>query len=118
MTTLDADRKEYIRRVKRDFHHGLLGPRLNDSKTKFVRNPSGDPANARELGVKSKQLYYLIKDAKEPADATPEDALKMPLLEHLLGQGHVVLRAGSDREDYFCASEEAWRKAGVTPTDR
>jgi hypothetical protein len=95
-----------------------LVPRLNDSKTKFVRNPSGDQANARELGVKSKQLYYLIKDAKEPADATPEDALKMPLLEHLLGQGHVFLRTGSDGEDYFCANEDAWRKAGVTPNVR
>jgi hypothetical protein len=93
-----------------------LIPRLNDSKTRFFRNPSG--SNEPELGVKSKQLYYLIKEAKEPADATPEDALKMPLLEHLLGQGHVFLRKGTDGEDYLCANDEAWRKAGITPNIR
>ncbi len=96
-----------------------LVSKLNDSRTKFIRNPSGDPGNNRELGVKSKQLYHLIREVKEPADATPEDALKMPLLEHLLGQGNVHLRRnGADGQEYFCANEDIWRKAGVSPNVR
>ena len=92
--------------------------KLSDVKTKFVRMDTLATGGQNLIGIKGAQLYYLIKEIKTPADTTPEDNLKMPLLTHLLGQG--VVQALKDQQgiEYFCAPEAAWQKVGVKPNVR
>jgi len=86
--------------------------KINDStsKVRFREIPS-DSAD-KLYGIKGGQLYYLIKDIKEPSDTTPEDELKTLLLNHLLGEG-VPKKLKHDSNDYFCATEQQWRDAGI-----
>lgn len=91
--------------------------KLNEPNTKFRR--MDDVAGGQGLiGIKSGQLYHLIKDIKAPADTTPEDNLKLPLLTHLLGQGVAQALKDAQGTDWFCAAEANWRQAGVQPNIR
>jgi hypothetical protein len=94
-----------------------LAPKLNEASTKF-RAMDDVPGGAALVGIKSGQLFYLIQSIKTAADTTPEDSLKIPLLEHLLGQGVVQRIKDQQGTEFFCASESAWRKGGVHPTIR
>lgn len=91
--------------------------KLNEPNTKFRR--MDDVTGGKGLiGIKGGQLYYLIKDVKTPADTTPEDNLKLPLLTELLGQGVVQALKDAQGSDWFCAPEDNWRQAGVQPNIR
>ena len=60
-----------------------LIPLLKENTTKFVRVPNAG------VGIKSKQLYVLISKIRTAADTQSAEALKMPLLAHILGEGAV-----------------------------
>ncbi|MCK6456023.1 MAG: DUF87 domain-containing protein [Phycisphaerae bacterium] len=91
--------------------------KLKEPNTKFRQ--MDDVAGGEGLiAIKGGQLYYLIKDVKTPADTTPEDNLKLPLLTELLGQGVVQVLKDAQGSDWFCAPEANWQKAGVRPNIR
>jgi uncharacterized protein len=94
-----------------------LVPLLSDVKTKFIHIQVQGTTESL-IGVKSSQLYYLIKEVKMPADTTPENNLKLPLLSHLLGQGVIQVHKDQQNTEYFCAPEAAWRNAGIAPNIR
>lgn len=81
---------------------------LKRNTTKFYRIPGALPGG-EGIGVKSGQLYYIIRDLKTPADTQPEDQLKQILLNLILGEGNVHVKKHNGQE-YFCASMEAWEK--------
>ena len=91
-----------------------LKDRLQQQNVKFVTHWGDDANENRIVGVKSGQLYYLIKGIKEPSDTTTEEQLKMPLLEQLMGAG-VVKIMEHEADEYYCASEQAWIDAGIHP---
>jgi len=93
---------------------GLI-EKLNEKTTKFVRIPGVLPGGSDGIGVKSAQLYFLVKQIKTPSDTQPEDQLKGHLLTLILGEGvlHIVRYQGNE---YYCASLQAWAEAlGRTP---
>ncbi|GFO80986.1 MAG: hypothetical protein A49_06130 [Methyloceanibacter sp.] len=92
----------------------LLVQKLSEPATKF-RQMDDVPQGAGLIGVKSGQLFYLIQGVKLPSDTTPEDSLKMPILESLLGQGNVRVLKDAQGAEFFCARLDAWERAGVTP---
>jgi hypothetical protein len=94
-----------------------LVQKLNEPLTKFFRLPAASTGNREMIGVKSGQLYYLLKEIKTATDTTPEDALKMPLLNQILGEGKVMV-AKYDGNEYFCAPEAHWRNAGIVPNTK
>lgn len=91
--------------------------KLNEPNTKF-RRMDNVVGGKGVIGIKGGQHYYLIKDVKTPADTTPEDNLKLPLLTKLLGQGVVQALRDSQGSDWFCAPEANWRQARVQPVIR
>jgi hypothetical protein len=86
-----------------------LRHRLRQSAVKLVDVPCA--LNGRGApGIKEGQLYYLIKEVKEPTDTQSENALKLPLLEALLGEGEVQY-VEHDGQKYFCAPATRWELA-------
>lgn len=63
-------------------------------------------------GIYTGQLYFLIKEIKQPSDTTPEEQLKGILLNNLLGEGAVRTFKINDK-DCLCATPEQWQKAGI-----
>lgn len=63
----------------------------------------------RVLGMKSGQLYYLIKELKSESIRQPEESLKKPIMERILGDGNVTIHRDNGTE-YFCASPEVWER--------
>ncbi len=91
--------------------------KLKEGAVKYVRVPNALPGGEEGVGVKSGQLYYLIKDIKDTADTTPADELKKTLLTTLMGEGSVhVAKHPSNNNDYYCASQHDWaRVLGAQP---
>jgi hypothetical protein len=86
-----------------------LRRRLRQPGVRFVDVPFAfNGKDAR--GIKDGQLYYLIKEIKEPTDTQSENALKLPLLESLLGEGQVQC-VEHDGQKYFCAPAACWETA-------
>jgi hypothetical protein len=88
--------------------HDELANKLRESlkghNVKFVQIPQNG------VGIVKGQLYYLVKDAKNPNDYETENQLMVPLLTIILGQGKVQEGLHNNKE-YFCASKEDWEKA-------
>ena len=61
------------------------------------------------LGIKSGQLYHLIKNSKSADDPQTENELKRPVLTMLLGEGALkIVKYGS--EEYYCATVKDWER--------
>ena len=90
-----------------------LTEKLRGANVKYVEIPSCMPGGQAGYGVKSGQLYYLIKEIKTPSDTTPENQLKMQLLEEILGAGAVQVMQHEGNE-YYCATEHAWTAAEIS----
>lgn len=86
-----------------------LKDKLNLPKVKYQKIGSGD-----DVGVKDGQLYYLVKEIKDPSDTSHEDQLKQLLLDELLGVGTVKL-VELDSVKYWSAPTQQWKNAGITP---
>jgi len=67
-------------------------------------------ATGEKVGIKTGQLYYLIKDIKTPSDTQSEEQLKEELLNRLLGEGAVEIRELQTNK-YHCARLEDWERA-------
>jgi len=95
---------------------GALIQRLKESHVKFCAIPQQMlPNGGQPIGIKSGQLYYLIRDIKTASDTQSEEQLKRPLLTHLLGEGRVHLMKHADTE-YYCADAQDWNRAlGYSP---
>jgi hypothetical protein len=95
---------EHLRSTFDDLADALKDKLATDPGVKFV------PVTVQgeeKIGIKSGQLYYLIHDLKDPSITQPEDSLKRPLLESILGEGSIdIHREGGT--DYFCAKRELW----------
>jgi uncharacterized protein DUF87 len=80
---------------------------LKQPNIKWVRvpGPSGE-----KVGIKTGQLYYLIKNIKTPSDTQSEEQLKEELLNKLLGEGAVEIRELQSNK-YHCARVEDWERA-------
>jgi hypothetical protein len=87
-----------------------LVPKLAQPKVKFYdigqTLSSGHPA----IGIKTGQLFFLIKEIKDASDTQTEEQLKKPLLTHLLGEGRLHLLKVNDTE-YYCGSAADWSNA-------
>ncbi|WP_447974406.1 hypothetical protein [Nitrospira sp. Kam-Ns4a] len=83
---------------------------LKDPKIKWVRVPSALPGGKDGVGIKSGQLYHVIKDLKSEEVLQLEDRLKKELLKKILGEAAVHEARHGDR-DYFCAAVEDWQRA-------
>ena len=87
---------------------------LGAPNAKFVRIPKVFGVE-EAIGIKSGQLYYMIKELKTPVDTASEEQLKLPLLKVVLGECPIV-SVKHDGADYFCASLEDWtRGLGKAP---
>lgn len=85
---------------------GNLRDALSQGNVKWLRIP--DPAGEK-IGVKTGQLYYLIKEIKTPADTQTEEQLKEELLNRLLGEGAVELKDYQGNR-YHCARIDDWER--------
>jgi DNA helicase HerA-like ATPase len=88
---------------------------LKERTTRFVSIPNALPGGADGIGVKSGQLYFLIKGIKTASDTQSEEQLKKALMPLILGEGNfqIVPYQGAD---YYCATIDRWEKAlGVRP---
>lgn len=92
---------------------GELAKKLGGPNVKYYEITQCMPGGQTGYGIKSGQLYYLIKEVKTPADTTPENQLKMQLLEEILGAG-VVQVVPYEGNEYYCATEQAWSAANIT----
>lgn len=63
------------------------------------------------VGLKSGQLYFLIKDIRTVDDYESEEMLKRPLLEELIGAGAVLDGQAPDGKPAFVANLENWERA-------
>jgi uncharacterized protein len=95
---------------------GLISA-LNSPKIRFINIPNALSGGVEGVGVKSGQLYYLIKDLKTPADTQSEEQLKKTLISLILGEGNFVVLQ-HEGTDYYCASRECWEAAGIIPKIR
>jgi uncharacterized protein len=93
-----------------------LVQKLKESSVKFCAIPQQKlPSGGQAVGIKSGQLYYLIRDIKTTSDTQSEEQLKRPLLTHILGEGRVHLLKHGDTE-YYCADAQDWSSAlGYSP---
>jgi hypothetical protein len=89
-----------------------LHEKFKAGKGKIVRLASKLPNGEMAIGLYAGQLFFLIQEIKTPADTQNENQLKRPLMEKILGQAEVHLVREGERE-YFCASESAWKSAGL-----
>jgi hypothetical protein len=91
---------------KKRLSDGLLEA-LKQPNIRWVRIPAALPDGKEGIGIKSGQLYYVIKALKTAADTQSEEQLKRELLVVVLGEGgvHVKHHGGAD---YFCATQAAW----------
>jgi hypothetical protein len=95
---------EHLRTTFDDLAEALKNVLAADNRVRFV------PLNIRgeqRIGIKSGQLYHLIRDLKDASITQPEDSLKKPLLESILGEGSVEVHR-ENGTDYFCAKKEIW----------
>lgn len=83
-----------------------LAEALKQVSIKWVRVPG--PTGER-VGIKTGQLYYVIKEIKTPSDTQSEEQLKHELLNRLLGEGAVELREFQGGR-YHCARLEDWQR--------
>jgi hypothetical protein len=87
---------------------------LTKSNIKWVavgRLPSGKEG----IGVKSGQVFYVLKDLRQPEDTETDDALRDRLMKMLVGEAELE-QVEHDGKPYYAASLEAWKKAlGVEP---
>jgi hypothetical protein len=95
---------------------GLISA-LNAPKTRFISIPNVLPGGVAGIGVKSGQLYYMIKEIKTPADTQNEEQLKKTLMPLILGEGNFVV-VQHEGTDYYCAARESWEAAGIIPRIR
>lgn len=79
---------------------------LKQPNVKWVRAPG---QSGEKIGIKTGQLYYLIKDIKMPSDTQSEEQLKEVLLHKLLGEGAVEIRDLQGIK-YHCARLEDWER--------
>lgn len=85
--------------------------RLKEPNVKFYAIPQQKlPSGGQPVGIKSGQLYYLIREIKTASDTQSEEQLKRPLLTHILGEGRVHLLKHGDAE-YYCADAQDWNSA-------
>jgi len=84
-----------------------LAEALRQPNIKWVRVPT---AAGEKVGVKTGQLYYVIKAIKTPSDTQSEEQLKGELLNKLLGEGAVESHEVQGSK-YHCARLEDWEKA-------
>jgi uncharacterized protein len=85
-----------------------LIPKLKEPNVKFCAIPQQKlPAGGQPIGIKSGQLYFLIRDIKTASDTQSEEQLKRPLLTHILGEGRVHVLKHGDTE-YYCADVQDW----------
>jgi hypothetical protein len=101
---------ESLKRLKKDLIEALKSP-----KTKFVPITAEDEAREEYVGIKSGQLFYIIRDLKTEADTQSENYLKEKLLNLILGEGTLrIMKRNGD--EFFCAKIDAWREGlGETP---
>lgn len=90
---------EALDRLKRDLIDALKGP-----KVKLVR------VKPNIIGVYGGQLYYLIREIKQPSDTQPEEQLKKPLMTLIFGEGTLQVLKHTDDKEYYCAPDEDWQK--------
>jgi len=90
-----------IDRLARD-----LAKALGQGNIKWVRIPG---ATGDRVGVKTGQLYFVIKEIKTPSDTQPEEQLKEELLNRLLGEGAIEVRDFQGGK-YHCAQLEDWQR--------
>ncbi len=83
---------------------GRIKESLKAPSTKFVQ------VSPDKVGIKSGQLYYLIRDAKSLNDYETANQLMEPLLTIILGEGNFQQTEFKDKE-FFCSSQENWAKA-------
>jgi hypothetical protein len=86
---------------------GLLNA-LKQNTTKFHKIPGALPSG-EGVGVKSGQLFYIIRDLTTPADTQSEDQLRQVLLNLLLGEGSVHVKEYGGKE-YCCATMSDWER--------
>ncbi len=80
---------------------------LKSTRVKFYRIPKALPGDVDGIGIKTGQLYFVIRDIKTSIDTQSENQLMRPLLTHLLGEGS-VLPVSHEKQDYFCSTLEKW----------
>ncbi len=83
-----------------------LAEALKQNNIKWVSVPV---KSGNLVGVKTGQLYYVIKDIKMPSDTQSEEQLNSILLNRLLGEGSVELLQHGEH-DYHCARLEDWER--------
>jgi uncharacterized protein len=83
---------------------------LKQPNVRWVRIPQALPGGVEGVGIKTGQLYYLIKEIKTPSDTQSEEQLKRVLLDAILGEGVAVLKQ-HEGADYFCARQDQWETA-------
>ena len=92
---------ESLERLKNDFLEALRSqksPGRNDF-IKFVKMDANE-----YVGIKSGQLYYVIKSIKKVSDTQSENTLRDTLFAMIFGEeGYQIIK------DYYCATEEQWQ---------
>lgn len=96
-------------RLARGLRDALKAP-----NAKFVHIPRA-LGEHEGIGIKSGQLYYMIKDIRTAADTASEEQLKLPLLKAILGECPIAL-VKHEQSEYYCASLADWtRGLGKAP---
>jgi DNA helicase HerA-like ATPase len=80
---------------------------LRQGNIKWLKVPG---ASGQKIGIKTGQLYFLIKSIKTASDTQSEEQLKEELLNRLLGDGAVEIREFQTNK-YHCAHLEDWEHA-------
>jgi hypothetical protein len=96
-------------RLRQDLLNSLRQPRV-----RWVRISNALPNGSDGVGIKTGQLYYLIKEIKTASDTQSEEQLKRVLLDAILGKGVAVVKQ-EDGADYFCATQDQWEAALQKP---
>lgn len=86
-------------RLGKDLEDALKQPNV-----RWVRVPGG-PGDW--VGIKTGQLYYIIRGIKTASDTESEEQLKEDLLNELLGEGTVEVRE-FEGSRYHCARLDQW----------
>ncbi|MCS6805947.1 MAG: DUF87 domain-containing protein [Acidobacteriota bacterium] len=108
--TMAKDIVELVSQAEGRLAEALI-EKLKQPIVAYVELPGVLSGGATGIGVGSGQLYYLIREIKTTADATPEDELKVLLFNRIFGEGnYVIAKDPGTNKDYFCASAQEWER--------
>jgi uncharacterized protein len=73
------------------------------------------PSGAEAIGVKAGQVFFVVKELRQPEDTETDDALRDRLMSMIVGEADLH-RLDYEGKPYYAATADAWKQAlGMEP---